>query len=49
VRDRGRIMGDASLTVTGHKRPMKPGLPMGQAKAKAAEIEVKVGELPDEK
>jgi lysophospholipase L1-like esterase len=40
VRDRGRVMTDAWLTETGHQRPgMKKGMPMEQAKEKAAAME----------
>ncbi|QOV88023.1 SGNH/GDSL hydrolase family protein [Humisphaera borealis] len=42
VRERGRILLDAYLTDAGHKRPMKAGLPMPEALAKAAEIEKKI-------
>lgn len=42
VRERARILLDAYLTDTGHKRPMKAGLPLKEAKAKAAEIEKKL-------
>jgi lysophospholipase L1-like esterase len=39
VRERNRILTDAWLTYTGHKRPMKAGLPMDEARQKAAMIE----------
>lgn len=47
VRQRNRILGDAWLTEIGHKRPMKPGLPMEQAKQKASKITEEIeGMLP---
>ncbi|HEV2483054.1 MAG TPA: SGNH/GDSL hydrolase family protein [Puia sp.] len=40
VEERQGFMKDAWLTATGHKRPgMNTGMPLGEAKAKAAEIE----------
>jgi phospholipase/lecithinase/hemolysin len=42
VRQRGRVLIDAWLTDTGHKRPMNKGLPMAEAAAKAAEIEKQI-------
>ncbi|MDD4921220.1 MAG: hypothetical protein PHS30_01945, partial [Bacteroidales bacterium] len=39
VGERQMIMKNAWLTSTGHKRPMKEGLPMEEAKAKSSEIE----------
>ena len=45
VRQRGRILADAWLTDTGHKRPgMAKGLPLAEAQAKAAELEPKIRE-----
>jgi len=39
LHERGRILTDAWLSETGHKRPgMKPGLPIAEAQAKAAEF-----------
>lgn len=46
VAERQQLMKDAWLTSTGHLRPeMKVGLPMEEARAKAAEIEKKLREL----
>lgn len=42
VRERGRILIDAWLSEIGHKRPMKAGLPMPEATAKAAALEEKI-------
>ncbi|MFN8349314.1 MAG: SGNH/GDSL hydrolase family protein [Spirosomataceae bacterium] len=43
VSQRQQLMKDAWLTATGHKRPeMKVGLPLEEAKAKAAEIEMQI-------
>ncbi len=45
VSERGRILTDAWLTETGHQRPGMPqGLPLEEAKAKAAELDAKIGE-----
>ncbi|XWW48134.1 SGNH/GDSL hydrolase family protein [Fibrella sp. USSR17] len=44
--DRQTIMKDAWLTATGHKRPgMNVGLPLDQAKAKAAELDAQIKAL----
>ena len=43
--DRQAIMKDAWLTATGHKRPMKAGLPLDEAKVKAAEIDAQIKAL----
>ncbi|MEZ0485782.1 SGNH/GDSL hydrolase family protein [Fibrella aquatica] len=45
VSDRQMIMKDAWLTATGHKRPMKAGLPLDEAKAKAADIDAQIKAL----
>jgi len=46
VSQRQTMMKDAWLTATGHKRPeMKVGLPLEEAKAKAAEIEKQIRAL----
>lgn len=46
VREREVLMKDAWLTATGHKRPeMRTGLPLDQAKLKAAEIDGKISDL----
>ena len=39
------IMKEAWLTSTGHKRPMKPGLPLPEAEAKTADIDKQIHEL----
>lgn len=44
IRQRQRLLTDAWLTDTGHLRPMNKGLPLDEATAKAAEIEVKIRE-----
>jgi lysophospholipase L1-like esterase len=49
VRERGRILSDAWLTDIGHKRPMKPGLPLEVAQSKAAVIESRINAVIDEK
>ena len=36
------VMKDAWLTDIGHKRPQKPGLPLAEARTKAAEIEAQI-------
>jgi hypothetical protein len=45
VHRRMRVMSDAWLTATGHKRPMSPGLPLDQARAKAAELSGQIERL----
>jgi hypothetical protein len=46
VAERQGIMKDAWLSSTGHKRPgMKTGLPLAQARIKAAEIEKQIQDL----
>ena len=45
VGDRQSVMKDAWLTLTGHKRPMKAGLPMEEARIKASEIEMQLKAL----
>lgn len=46
VREKQRMMKDAWLTDTGHKRPkMKPGLPLAEARAKEAELDKRIHEL----
>lgn len=43
VRERGRLLTAAWLTQTGHTRPgMAPGLPLKQARARAAELESQI-------
>ncbi len=42
VYQRQRLLGDAWLTHTGHKRPMKPGLPLEEALTKADEIDQRI-------
>jgi len=42
VRERGRILIDAWLTDTGHKRPMKAGMSMAEATARAAALDVRI-------
>jgi lysophospholipase L1-like esterase len=49
VRERGRILTDAWLSETKHKRPMPPGLPMDEAKQKAAETERRIEAIVREK
>ena len=46
IQQRQRLMRDAWLTDTGHKRPgMKKGLPLAEAQSKAAELEKQIREL----
>jgi lysophospholipase L1-like esterase len=46
VRQRQNLLRDAWLTATGHKRPgVKKGLPLDQAEAKAAELEVRIKKI----
>lgn len=46
ITDRQSILKDAWLTAAGHKRPgMKAGLPLDEAKAKAADLEVQIKKL----
>jgi lysophospholipase L1-like esterase/pimeloyl-ACP methyl ester carboxylesterase len=46
VAEKQVILRDAWLTATGHKRPgVKPGLPLDEAEAKAAELDRKIHEL----
>lgn len=46
VHDHVHILGDAWLSDVGHQRPgVKPGLPLPEAEAKAAEIETKIGAI----
>ncbi len=48
VQQKQRLMKDAWLTETGHKRPgMKKGLPLAEAELKAAELEKQIRELSD--
>jgi lysophospholipase L1-like esterase len=42
VRSRNRVMADAWLTDIGHKRPMKAGLPLEEAKKKAQSIDEQI-------
>ena len=42
---RNRLMTDAWLTDAGHKRPMSPGLPLDQARAKAAPLDAQIDAL----
>jgi lysophospholipase L1-like esterase len=45
VRERGRILTDAWLTDTGHQRPgLNQGLPLDEAKVKAAELDAMIKE-----
>lgn len=44
VHRRQRVLTDAWLTATGHQRPMPPGLPLDQAREKAAELAKQIGE-----
>jgi pimeloyl-ACP methyl ester carboxylesterase len=46
VQEKQRLMKDAWLSDTGHKRPgMKKGLPLAEAQAKAAELDKQIHEL----
>jgi len=46
VQEKQRMMKDAWLTDTGHKRPgMKPGLPLAEAQAKTAEWDRQIHQL----
>ncbi len=46
VQEKQRMMKDAWLTDTGHKRPgMKPGLPLAEAQAKTAELDRQIHQL----
>ncbi|MDB6154955.1 MAG: family lipolytic protein [Chthoniobacteraceae bacterium] len=46
IHARGRILCDAWLRETGHRRPeMKTGLPLNEAKKKAARLELKIRQL----
>jgi hypothetical protein len=46
VQEKQRLMKDAWLTDTGHKRPgMKQGLPLAEAQAKARELDKQIREL----
>jgi lysophospholipase L1-like esterase len=46
VQEKQRLMKDAWLTETGHKRPgMNKGLPLAEAQAKAAELEEQIRQL----
>ncbi|HEY0552314.1 MAG TPA: SGNH/GDSL hydrolase family protein [Verrucomicrobiae bacterium] len=46
IQQKQRMMKDAWLTDTGHKRPgMKKGLPLAEARSKAAELEKQIREL----
>ncbi len=47
VHRRQRILTDAWLTATGHQRPMPPGLPLDQAREKAAELDKQIEEAID--
>ncbi len=45
IHQQSSVMKDAWLTDIGHKRPQKPGLPLAEAQAKAAEIETQIQKL----
>jgi lysophospholipase L1-like esterase len=45
VRQRNRILAAAWLTDIGHKRPMPPGLPLDEARRKAADIDAQLAPL----
>ncbi|MEN9635425.1 MAG: hypothetical protein RL077_3829 [Verrucomicrobiota bacterium] len=45
VRTRQALMKDAWLTATGHKRPMKPGLPLPEARVRAATLDAEIRAL----
>jgi lysophospholipase L1-like esterase/pimeloyl-ACP methyl ester carboxylesterase len=46
IREKEQLLRDAWLTATGHKRPgVKDGLPLPEAEAKAAELDVKIRAL----
>jgi hypothetical protein len=49
VKKRMSLLRDAWLTSTGHKRPMRKGLPLGEAKARAAELTPRINELAGRK
>lgn len=49
IRQQQAVMKDAWLTATGHKRPMRPGLPLAEAQAKAGELEKQIKPLLDDK
>lgn len=42
VQERRRLLTDAWLTETGHKRPLRAGLPLDQAQKKAADIDRRI-------
>jgi lysophospholipase L1-like esterase len=45
IAEKQNLLKDAWLTAAGHKRPMKTGLPLEEAKAKAAEIDKQIVNL----
>ena len=45
VRTRQALMKDAWLTATGHKRPMKPGLPLPEARVRSATLNAQIRAL----
>ncbi len=49
IQQRQTVMKDAWLTAIGHKRQMKPGLPLAEAELKSAELEKKIQILLPEK
>ena len=50
VQEKQRMMKDAWLTDTGHKRPgMKQGLPLAEAKAKSLELDEQITRLETQK
>ena len=49
IRQQQAVMKDAWLTATGHKRPMRSGLPLKEAQAKADELETQIKPLLNEK
>lgn len=50
VHEQAAVMKDAWLTDIGHKRPQKPGLPLAEAQARAAQIEAQIQKiLPEAK
>jgi lysophospholipase L1-like esterase len=42
IRQRNRVLADAWLTDIGHQRPMKPGLPMDEARREATAIDAQI-------
>lgn len=45
IEEKQSIMKDAWLTAAGHQRPMKAGLPLSEAKEKAAQIDKRINEV----